>query len=673
TRDAFTSVEVVCLGGTTYMHNFVERAFGALVESLCGNSKRSMIDLGMLGFRYADTVGQIPQLSSLSLTSYNVDAFRTALMHKSAATLLDLNIGICIPKALIYDAKGNAVIYPNLRHLKVFPRDYDRTVQRVLSPGITPFPALTSLRLSLTYPFGDDVFFRGNSSTLEYLKIIIDSETAIMLSTSSAFDRPFRKLRRVDIGESHDFGDLAAIPKANIKNLLRNLMGAARGVRFSSALYLELLVTAAPRILGFEHVQDLHFYMAKLSLFDVIRVVGVLPGLTKLVCGINGVGSELGHIPAKDLPDHIVATYGTKGNSLCELSTDLARGVNIMEAANFAMLLALACPNLSKIGSARVAPPPVYYAKITKSLGRKPFNNFITSEMKAPFSADQAAQRLLTLLDTLGISSESSQGKGSTNANANANANRVSKGLDTSSISWAFHETIDTTGVLRWLAENIDAAANGLSDDELELLSHLERTEFEYGDGADLAKSESNGGCEGDEDAAPSFELHARRKRTQARISRLEAYSETVRGQHTLLTGRVNQMTRELEDLQAEELVLSKAASSADGEVARLTSMYSGLLGESSLAAQTLMARLHPESLEHRYFYQCANEISRLEIALQAHVEDIGEHVGAYMKIADELPSPWREFEPFATHSVSELLRLATAEHSRIGSSAQGL
>ncbi|KAJ2582946.1 hypothetical protein GGH95_001258, partial [Coemansia sp. RSA 1836] len=291
--------------------------------------------------------------------------------------------------------------------------------------------------------------------------------------------------------------------------------------------------------------------------------------------------------------------------------------------------------------------------------------------MKAPFSADQAAQRLLTLLDTLGISSDASQGKGSTNANANAN--RVSKGLDTSSISWAFHETIDTTGVLRWLAENIDAAANGLSDDELELLSHLERTEFQYGDGANLAKSEANGGCEGDEDAAPSFELHARRKRTQAGISRLEAYSETVRGQHTLLTGRVNQMTRELEDLQVEELVLSKAASSADGEVARLTSMYSGLLGESSLAAQTLMTRLHPESLEHRYFYQCANEISRLEIALQAHVEDIGEHVGAYMKSADELPSPWKEFEPFATHSVSELLRLATAEHSRIGSSAQGL
>ncbi|KAJ2460603.1 hypothetical protein GGF42_000741 [Coemansia sp. RSA 2424] len=381
TRDAFTSVEVVCLGGTMYMHNFVERAFGALVESLCGNSKRSMIDLGMVRLRYADTVGQIPQLSSLSLTSYNVDDFRTALMHKSAATLLDLNIGICIPKALIYDANGNAVIYPNLSHLKVFPRDYDRTVQRVLSPGITPFPALTSLRLSLTYPFGDDVFFRGNSSTLEYLKIIIDSETAIMLSTSSAFDHPFRKLRRVDIGESHDFGDLAAIPEANIKNLLRNLMGAARGVRFSSALYLELLVTAAPRIRGFEHVQDLHFYMAKLSLFDVIRVVGVLPGLTKLACGINGVGSEFNHIPARDLPDHIVATYGTKGNSLCELSTDLARGVNIMEAANFAMLLALACPKLSKIGSARVAPPPVYYAKITKSLGRKPFNKY-ASQLK---------------------------------------------------------------------------------------------------------------------------------------------------------------------------------------------------------------------------------------------------------------------------------------------------
>ncbi|KAJ2745390.1 hypothetical protein GGI20_002192, partial [Coemansia sp. BCRC 34301] len=343
-----------------------------------------------------------------------------------------------------------------------------------------------------------------------------------------------------------------------------------------------------------------------------MRVLGVLPSITKLTCGIGGIGSELGHISPKNLPSYIVTTY-----------------------ANFVMHLALACPKLCKVGSTRVAPPS-YCAKIAKSLTRKPFNVY--------------ASQLQRLLD------ERSQGK------STANSNRASKELDTSSISWAFHETIDTTGVLRWLAENIDATANGLSDDELELLLHIERTEFQYG-----------GAGVGDEDVAPSFELRDRRKQAQARISRLEAYSETVRGQSTLLTGRVNQMTRELEELQAEELALVKAASSTDGEVARLTSMYSGLLSESSLAAQALMDRFQPESLERRYFYQCESEISRLDLALQAHVENIGEQVDAYMESADELPSPWREFEPFATHSMSELLRLAVAEHSRIASGAQKL
>ncbi|KAJ2749601.1 hypothetical protein GGI19_005575 [Coemansia pectinata] len=287
--------------------------------------------------------------------------------------------------------------------------------------------------------------------------------------------------------------------------------------------------------------------------------------------------------------------------------------------------------------------------------------------MKAQFSADQAAQRLLALIDTLGANGDTSGGK------RMANANRVSKGSDASSISWAFHETIDTTGILRWLAENIGAASNGLSDDELELLSHLERIEFQYDDNANLTKHASNNTREGGEDVMPSFELRARKKGAQARVTRLEAYAETTRGQRTLLKSRVNQMTHELEELQAEELVLAKAASSADGDVARLTSMYTGLLGESSLAAQTLMARLQPASLDRRYYYQCAGDISRLESALQAHAEDIGEYVGVYLKSADQLPSPWKEFEPFATQSVPELLRLAAVEHSRIGGSAQKL
>ncbi|KAJ2474037.1 hypothetical protein EV174_005643 [Coemansia sp. RSA 2320] len=132
-------------------------------------------------------------------------------------------------------------------------------------------------------------------------------------------------------------------------------------------------------------------------------------------------------------------------------------------------------------------------------------------------------------------------------------------------------------------------------------------------------------------------------------------------------------MARELDELQTEELALAKAAALADSEVARLTSMYEGVLDESSLAARALMARLHPGSTGRAYYYQCADDISRLDSALQAHLEGIVEHIGKYLKCADELPSPWKEFEPFDTHSISELLQLAAAEHARIGDSAQKL
>ncbi|KAJ2422811.1 hypothetical protein GGF41_003373, partial [Coemansia sp. RSA 2531] len=36
-------------------------------------------------------------------------------------------------------------------------------------PDLTHFPRLVCLRLSIAYPFGDDMLFQGNSATLRYL------------------------------------------------------------------------------------------------------------------------------------------------------------------------------------------------------------------------------------------------------------------------------------------------------------------------------------------------------------------------------------------------------------------------------------------------------------------------------------------------------------------------
>ncbi|KAJ2911084.1 hypothetical protein GGI21_000209 [Coemansia aciculifera] len=347
-----------------------------------------MVDLGMLELRYANTVDYLPQLSSLSLCIGNIDDLRTSLVHKSAATLVSLDVGISEPKMLVYDINNKAIVYSNLRRLKAFSRGYTKPLERPLLPDIAPFPALTSLRLCLTYPFGDDVVFRGSSATLEYLKISIDKETTAILSNSPELKRGFKCLRRVDIGESQESGsDLVAVPDKVMNSLLCILLGAARSVRFSSEQFVKRFVSAEPQISGFEHIQELHFYMTKLTLYGMLGVLSVFPQVTKLTCGTAGMGSELSHISGKELPDYIVATYGSMGNSLYELRTSLVKGVNVMEVANFIMNLALACPNLRKVGLEPVAPQP-YYAKIAKSISRKPFSEY-ASDLKRLLKSNQ--------------------------------------------------------------------------------------------------------------------------------------------------------------------------------------------------------------------------------------------------------------------------------------------
>ncbi|KAJ2677099.1 hypothetical protein GGI25_003319 [Coemansia spiralis] len=134
-------------------------------------------------------------------------------------------------------------------------------------------------------------------------------------------------------------------------------------------------------------------------------------------------------------------------------------------------------------------------------------------------------------------------------------------------------------------------------------------------------------------------------------------------------------MTRELAELKAEEEVLAKAAGASDAEVARLTSAYSGLLDEARLAASKLLDAFDAEQTKDssKYFYQCGSEIDRLCSDLNSFASALSQSVAKQMQLADALPHPWREFRPFGTQAVSEILDLAASEHKRIGYTMPGL
>ncbi|KAJ1938815.1 hypothetical protein FBU59_004325 [Linderina macrospora] len=142
-----------------------------------------------------------------------------------------------------------------------------------------------------------------------------------------------------------------------------------------------------------------------------------------------------------------------------------------------------------------------------------------------------------------------------------------------------------------------------------------------------------------------------------------------------MLGERAEQLTQQLAELQAEEEMLVRTASSADAEVSRMAAAYQGSLDEAALATQNLASTLNTpagnsmtgQPTKH-YVFQCGDEVAQLRRAVEGYMAELGQFIETGMRKMDTLPSPWKEFEPFATQSVAELLDVAKREHGRITS-----
>ncbi|KAJ2431229.1 hypothetical protein GGF41_000641, partial [Coemansia sp. RSA 2531] len=203
---AVTMSKVMWAGRSTRMEQHNEEVFGLFVDSLCSNTKGSMLDFGeLLLLRHPSTIDCISQLSVLKLSCRDSPNWHSSLVHKCANVLQYLDIGIHRAKALIYDVNDVPVVYPKLLHLQMYMVVLNDSSAPVFAPGIVPFPVLKSLQLQMGYPFGDDVMFRGNSDTLEELEIRLSREMMAMLNNSQAFGKEYKSLKRVLVNElGHD-------------------------------------------------------------------------------------------------------------------------------------------------------------------------------------------------------------------------------------------------------------------------------------------------------------------------------------------------------------------------------------------------------------------------------------------------------------------------------------
>ncbi|KAJ1922919.1 hypothetical protein LPJ71_001033 [Coemansia sp. S17] len=218
--------------------------------------------------------------------------------------------------------------------------------ERVVSPDVVPFPSLQQLMLMPEYPFGDDVVFRGNASTLKYLELGLTSSTASLLRGFNVFMPGSHPLLQHATFEFYEGGvlDLFATPIDYAQFVLgigpRSHM---RSIGISSV--------RQPLLSAFSsHGAHSCIQVLKLSntpgLWDVFTLVKSLPLLTDLHTCAPAIDNFPYNATKEELLVHVISNYTLVSERLRFWHISSSCG-GYDKAALSVLLLALVCPNFT--------------------------------------------------------------------------------------------------------------------------------------------------------------------------------------------------------------------------------------------------------------------------------------------------------------------------------------
>ncbi|KAJ2467070.1 hypothetical protein GGI03_001765 [Coemansia sp. RSA 2337] len=286
-------------------------------------------------------------LVHIDIESRNIDPI-AQMARQSAMTLQYLAIetrGNGDAMGLIRDADGGYTEYPRLRVLKLEHYSGKFMDGKPVFPDAAPFSSLRVLRMS-DYPFGNDVVFRGNAATLEYLDLEADSEIMEMFKERSLFTPTSHpKLQYVkfecDLGSAPY---LFATDTAYFQFLLN--VGSSAAVRGFSRIHSASRISAALSLLGdYPSIQVLCLPDAFLSLWDAITIIKLLPYLSDLHSALPVLGMPPSKVAEDELPAYTIAKYTQMSKRFRCWHLTLISETPFKEAINCVLLLALICSN----------------------------------------------------------------------------------------------------------------------------------------------------------------------------------------------------------------------------------------------------------------------------------------------------------------------------------------
>ncbi|KAJ2061202.1 hypothetical protein GGI17_003237 [Coemansia sp. S146] len=297
---------------------------------------------------------QLDMIHNLTYLSYNSDssigdAYQfVQLSQRNALTLQSLilecehDIDIL---GLVQDAGGNHVTYPHLLTLKLWATSDTDEPRQPQFRGAAPFPTLRRLCINLDSTFDDDIFFRGNAASLEWLDMTLDLLSVPMLRKFKVFvPGSHPKLQRVKLWYSENTLELFASPAEAMQFMYS--IGSQAAVREYAKYNLQQdLLPMLSSFGSHSRMRILLLPSLRPELWQVITLIKSLPLLSDLQTSSPSLEPMPDGVTSDKLPEHMFTNYAPMGRRFRCWNLDIGYANICSELATCVLLLALACPN----------------------------------------------------------------------------------------------------------------------------------------------------------------------------------------------------------------------------------------------------------------------------------------------------------------------------------------
>ncbi|KAJ2860174.1 hypothetical protein GGH94_005674 [Coemansia aciculifera] len=287
------------------------------------------------------------------LTSY-VDYLNVQILQltrRSAQTLQCLDIrsyrGSDITGLITDPDGGEYAEYPRLHTLEMRLNQKHKAFRRMVFNGAMPFPSLQRLCIESLYPFDDDVFFRGNAATLEYLTLSLCKGAVAILAKHNVFTPTSHpRLQYVNIARLSQYASNKFTSAAAYLEFVMNIAPGASVRQITNERSYSEDITPALSVFGnYASIQVLSLAYTELSLWGIISLIKSLPLLSDLTTRTPSLGELPLGMSTSDLPEYVRTNYAPMGKRFRCWHTLYCYKDDVAEIATVVLLLALACPN----------------------------------------------------------------------------------------------------------------------------------------------------------------------------------------------------------------------------------------------------------------------------------------------------------------------------------------